>query len=76
MPVKFLTSARSMELLGVHFMVPSKEYIASVNRAYRGEAADWEFLNALRKTVCLELRQSTEVLHGVKTTMYELNCAM
>jgi hypothetical protein len=69
MPMKFLTSARSVELLGVRFMVPSY-------RAYRGKAAEWEFLNALRKTVCLNLRQSTEVLHGVKTTMYELNCAM
>jgi hypothetical protein len=76
MPMKFLTSARSVELLGVRFMVPSIEYLASVYRAYRGEAADWEFLNALRKSVCLDLRQSTEVLHGVKTTMYELNCAM
>ena len=76
MPAKFLTSTRSVELLGVRFMVPCNEYIASVYSAYRGEAGDWEFLNALRKTVRLELRQSTEVLHGVKTTMYESKCAL
>jgi hypothetical protein len=74
MPVKFLTSTRSVELLGVRFMVPCTEYIASVYSAYRGEPDDWEFLNALRKTVRLELRQSTEVLHGVKTTIYESKC--
>jgi hypothetical protein len=75
MPVKFLTSTRPVELLGVRFMVPSNEYVVSVYRAYRANERDLEFLDTLRKTVRLQHRESKEVLYGVKTTMYESNYA-